>query len=136
MPVRISWKKLRMSSVTIFTMKRSPFENATPILRVEDLAASLRFYVDQLGFRNADWAMEDFTCVSREAASVYLCRRGQGAGKAWVWMGVESVRDLREELVAAGVTIRMEPTNYPWALEMHVEDPDGNVIRFGSEPEA
>lgn len=117
-------------------MKRSHFENATPILRVEDLDASLRFYVDQLGFRNADWAMEDFTCVSRGAASVHLCRRGQGAGKAWVWMGVESVRDLREELLAAGVTIRMEPTNYPWALEMHVEDPDGNVIRFGSEPEA
>ena len=36
--------------------------------------------------------------------------------------------------VALGVKIRMAPTNYPWALEMHVEDPDGNVIRFGSEP--
>jgi len=29
----------------------------------------------------------------------------------------------------------MEPTNFPWAKEMHVEDPDGNVIRFGSEPD-
>jgi len=33
-----------------------------------------------------------------------------------------------------GVSIRLEPTNYLWALEMHVEDPDGNVLRFGSEP--
>ena len=27
-----------------------------------------------------------------------------------------------------------EPMNYPWALEFQIEDPDGNVIRFGSEP--
>lgn len=24
----------------------------------------------------------------------------------------------------------------PWALEMQVEDPDGNVLRSGSDPEA
>jgi predicted enzyme related to lactoylglutathione lyase len=47
---------------------------------------------------------------------------------------VEDVEKLQEELKARGVTIRMPPTNFPWALEMHVEDPDGNVIRFGSEP--
>jgi hypothetical protein len=27
-----------------------------------------------------------------------------------------------------------EPTNYPWALEIQVEDPDGNILRIGSEP--
>ena len=27
----------------------------------------------------------------------------------------------------------MAPTNFSWALEMHVEDPDGNVLRLGSE---
>jgi hypothetical protein len=30
----------------------------------------------------------------------------------------------------------MPPTNFPWALEMHVEDPDGNVLRLGSEPKS
>jgi predicted enzyme related to lactoylglutathione lyase len=43
---------------------------------------------------------------------------------------------LREEIVARGVKLRMEPKNFPWAKEIHVEDPDGNVIRFGSEPDA
>ncbi len=33
-----------------------------------------------------------------------------------------------------GVGIRLPPTNYSWALEMQVEDPDGNVLRLGSEP--
>ena len=32
------------------------FENSQPILRVESMEASLRFYLDLLGFRNADWA--------------------------------------------------------------------------------
>jgi predicted enzyme related to lactoylglutathione lyase len=38
-------------------------------------------------------------------------------------------------LKARGVKILLEPTNFPWALEFQVEDPDGNVLRFGSEPE-
>lgn len=33
-----------------------------------------------------------------------------------------------------GAKIRHPPANYPWAYEMQVEDPDGNVLRFGSEP--
>jgi hypothetical protein len=28
----------------------------------------------------------------------------------------------------------MAPTNYSWAVEMQIEDPDGNVLRLGSEP--
>lgn len=37
-------------------------------------------------------------------------------------------------VLRVGVPVRMPPTNYPWALEMHLEDPDGNVLRLGSEP--
>ena len=112
------------------------FENSQPILRVEDMQRSLKFYVEQLGFQNASWGTADFTSVNRDDAGIYLCRGGQGAGHAWVWVGVEDVEKLQHEIVARGVAIRMPPTNYPWALEMHVEDPDGNVIRFGSEPRA
>jgi predicted enzyme related to lactoylglutathione lyase len=111
------------------------FENSQPILRVENMEASLQFYVELLGFHNADWGSIDFTYVSRDNAGIYLCQRGQGRGGAWLWMGVDDVRKLRDEFTARGVAIRHPPTNYPWALEMHVEDPDGNVIRFGSEPE-
>jgi len=32
------------------------------------------------------------------------------------------------------VKIRQAPTNYSWAMEMHVEDPDGHVLRFGTDP--
>ena len=110
------------------------FENSQPILRVENMQASLRFYVDLMGFRNAAWGTDEFTSVSRDHAGIYLCRGGQGRGGAWVWIGVEDAEKLYQAYQARGVAIRMPPTNFPWALEMQVEDPDGNVLRFGSEP--
>lgn len=113
---------------------RVRFENSQPILRVENMQAALRFYVDVLGFENAAWGTEDFTSISRDRAAIYLCRGDQGRGGAWVWIGVEDAQKVHAELTARGVTIREGPTNYPWALEFRVEDPDGNVIRFGSEP--
>src|SRR5579859_1220065 len=112
------------------------FENSAPILRVEDMQRSLQFYADQLGFKNAPWGSNDFTSVNRDNAGIYLCRGGQGRGGAWVWVGVEDARKLHDELKARGVAIRAPLTNQPWALEFQVEDPDGNVLRFGSEPAA
>src|SRR5882672_4945275 len=79
---------------------RVRFEGSQPILRVEDMAASLRFYVDILGFKNASWGSEDFTSISRDGAGIYLCRGGQGRGGAWVWIGVEDAEQLHKELKA------------------------------------
>ncbi|MEZ5353171.1 MAG: glyoxalase superfamily protein [Bryobacteraceae bacterium] len=118
------------------TPARVHFEHSEPILRVEDMDAALRFYVDKLGFQNAPWGNADFTCITRGGASIYLCQKGQGRGAAWAWVGVSDARRLHEELLAAGVEIKLEPTNFPWALEIQVADPDGNVLRFGSEPDA
>ncbi len=110
------------------------FENSQPILRVENMQTSLEFYVGKLGFKNEPWGNDEFTSVNRDRAGIYLCRGAQGRGAAWLWIGVNNVDKLHHEFRARGVPILVEPTNYPWALEMHVEDPDGNVIRFGSDP--
>jgi len=98
------------------------------------MKASLRYYVDVLGFRSADWGSGDFTSVNRDGAGIYLCRGGQGCAGTWAWVGVEDVEALYEEYKASGAKIHVGLRNYPWALEMHVEDPDGHVLRFGSEP--
>ena len=113
---------------------RVVFEGSQPILRVDDMKTSLDFYVDKLGFTNANWGSDDFTSVNRDRAGIYLCRRSQGHGGAWVWIGVEDAEKLHDELTSRGVSIRMPLTNFSWALEFQVEDPDGNVLRFGSEP--
>lgn len=113
---------------------RTVFECADPILRVEDMTAAVRYYTEVLGMRPADWGSDGFTSVNRDGAGIYLCRQGQGRGGAWAWIGVEDVLALYEEYRASGAKIVREPRNYPWALEMHVEDLDGNILRFGSAP--
>jgi len=113
---------------------RVQFENSAPILRVDNLKNSVNFYTKLLGFEAASWGNADFTHVSRDHAGIYLCQGSQGRGGAWIWVGVEDVSQLFLELRDRHVPILLPPTNYPWALEMRAEDPDGNVLRFGSEP--
>jgi len=113
---------------------KTRFEGAAPILRVADMSVSLRYYTDALGFRGADWGDDHFTHVARDRAGIYLCREGQGHAGTWVWVGVANVRALYDEYKKSGARVRHEPRNYPWALEMHVDDPDGHVLRFGSDP--
>jgi predicted enzyme related to lactoylglutathione lyase len=113
---------------------RTRFECSSPILKVADMAVSLEYYVAVLGFHDADWGTNDFTSVNRDRACIYLCRGAQGAAGTWVWIGVEDVEALYEEYKASGARIRHAPRNFPWACEMKVEDPDGHVLRFGSEP--
>ncbi|MBK7705389.1 MAG: VOC family protein [Acidobacteria bacterium] len=111
------------------------FHSSSPILRVSDLVASLDYYNNILGFAT-DWGHESgFASVSRQAANLMLCENDQGNFGTWVYIGVGDVLRLHEELTAKGAIVKLPPTNYEWAMEIHVADPDGNVIRFGSEPD-
>jgi catechol 2,3-dioxygenase-like lactoylglutathione lyase family enzyme len=114
---------------------RVTFEGSAPVFRVENMQAAIRYYVDVLGFKAAEWSTDEFASVSRDSAGIYLCKGGQGAGKAWAWVGVEDAAKLHEEYKATGAKIRLAPTKYSWALEMQIEDPDGNVLRLGSDPQ-
>ena len=113
--------------------KPTTFESTSPILRVANMAQSLQYYVDVLGF-SKDWGGDDFACVTRDSVSIYLSEGDQGHPGTWVWIGVGDVSLLYEEYKARGVTILQPPESFPWALEMKVGDPDGHVLRFGSDP--
>ena len=113
---------------------KTHFEGAEPILRVEDMSRSVQYYVDVLGFMNAPWGNEHFTAVSRDKAGIYLCHGGQGQAGTWAWIGVSDVATLYAEYRQSGAQIRLPPTNYSWAYEMQVRDPDGHILRFGSDP--
>jgi uncharacterized glyoxalase superfamily protein PhnB len=111
---------------------RGEFHGAIPILRVRALATSLAHYVDVLGFRQ-DWCHEGvFAQVSRGRCALMLCEGDQGQPGTWVWIGVDDAAALYQELRNAGADIPLPPTNYPWAYELHVRDPDGHVLRMGS----
>jgi uncharacterized glyoxalase superfamily protein PhnB len=115
---------------------RDLFENIAPILHVKNLAASIEYYENVLGFERAEWVTDDslFGYVGRDGFGIYLSQDGQGNLGTWLWIGLKALDPLYEEFQAAGANIVMEPTNFHWALEMRIEDPDGHVIRFGTEP--
>ena len=114
-------------------MGKAAFGGAAPIFRVARLAASLEYYVTVLGFK-IDWEESNIASVSRDRCCLFLCQGDQGHPGAWTWIGVGDVEALFTELSAKGARIRHPPTNYSWALEMQIEDLDGNVLRLGSEP--
>ena len=111
------------------------FEGVSPILRVSSLEASVDYYVRVLGFA-VDWREPGvIASVSRGRCTLFLCEGDQGHAGGWVWIGVGDARALHAEYVERGARVRHPPTNFAWAVEMQVEDLDGNVLRMGSEPE-
>jgi len=114
-------------------MSAHGWRNASPILRVRDLRASVDYYVNVLGFK-VDWQAGELASVSRDECCLFLCQGDQSGSPVWVWIGVGDAGALHEQLRSKGATIRHPPTNYDWAYEMQVADPDGNVLRLGSDP--
>ena len=107
--------------------------HATPILRVASLEASLAYYIQVLGFTR-DWGDSRFASVSRGDGHLMLSEGDQGHAGTWVWLGVSDADALLAELEPRGAIVRNPPTNYPWgSRELHVSDPDGHVLRFGSD---
>ena len=104
-------------------------ENIIPILRVQDIDTSRRFYTDALGF-SLDWDVDTMISVSRNGKSIMLCEGDQGQPGTWLWVGVEDADVLFNEFSAKGATIRQPPKNFSWAYEFQVQDPDGHVLRF------
>lgn len=110
------------------------FEGVTPIFRVQDLPISIDYYVNVLGFKIDFHEPGIIASVSRDRCGIFLIQGDQGNPGAWVWIGVGDVDALFDEYKRKGAKIRHPPTNYQWACEMQIEDPDGNVLRLGSEP--
>lgn len=108
-------------------------ENVAPILRVQDIDASVKYYVKALRFQRAEWGGRPFTAVERDGSGIYLCEGFQGQLGTWVWIGVDDVEVLHEEIRGKGAHIVMAPTNFGHALEMRVQDVNGHVLRFGSD---
>ena len=111
-------------------------ECIVPILRVTSLPASVRYFRDVLGFQ-LDWGdpeSADMASVSRSGHAIMLCQGAQGQLGTWIWIGVEDIDPLFAEYQKKGVQFLQTPTQRPWAYEMQVVDPDGHVLRFGSEP--
>jgi uncharacterized glyoxalase superfamily protein PhnB len=106
-----------------------------PILSVNQFKASQAYYRDALGFAIA-WEHGDppnFGAVRRSETELFMCERCQGQPGSWTMIFAHDIDALYKEFISRKAIIKMPPTNMPWGLrEMHVADPDGNVLRFGA----
>lgn len=108
--------------------------NLVPILYVTDFARSMSYFTDVLGFKKLwDWGSPpSFGAVARDKIEIFLCLNGQGQPGTWMSIFVDDVDDLHAEIAAKGAVIPMAPRDEPWGMrEMHVECPDGHILRFG-----
>ena len=111
------------------------FGSPAPVFRVKDVDASIAYYLNALSFELRWRSGDGFACVARDKCSISLTDDNQSQPRMWIWIGVQNVRDLHQQYISAGANIRNPPNNFEWALEMQVEDLDGNVLRIGSDPE-
>jgi catechol 2,3-dioxygenase-like lactoylglutathione lyase family enzyme len=122
---------------------------ARPVLHVADVAASLRFYINHLGF-TSPWRYDDdgtthVAQVDRQGCSLILADTWPekiGKGLIFISLNVEpptheaataALDALRVELEAKGAPVKEGSWGYRLLI---VDDPDGNQLFFNypSEP--
>jgi catechol 2,3-dioxygenase-like lactoylglutathione lyase family enzyme len=123
---------------------------ARPVLHVTDVEASLRFYIDRLGF-TCRWRYDDehgrayVAQVDRQGCALILAKTWPekiGKGLMFISLNVEpatreaataAVDALRAELEAKGVPVKEGSWGYRLLV---VDDPDGNQLFFNYPSEA
>lgn len=118
---------------------RASLSYIAPVFRVTDLARSLRFYREQLGFE-LDFSYEDFyASVHRDGCHIHLnCSsltpRDQAAFERAEHLDacavISAAEKLAAEFSASGATFSVPPRTMPYGVEFYVRDPDGYIIGF------
>ena len=123
-------------------MSKIILKSITPILFVRDVSASAAFFREKLGF-GVDFLYGTppfYGSVSRDGACLHLRFVGQPNfaelaaredSLILATIEVSDVQGLFEELKGRGAEFAQTPTKQPWGgTDLHVRDPDGNVISF------
>jgi catechol 2,3-dioxygenase-like lactoylglutathione lyase family enzyme len=110
------------------------------VLAVRDLKASTRFFIDVLGFQlDFGDGSDGWSFLSRDHFKVSLgeCADATPAGELgdhsyFVYLTVEGLDQLHQELATRGAEVVSEPEDEPWGMrEFSIRTPDGHRIRFG-----
>jgi catechol 2,3-dioxygenase-like lactoylglutathione lyase family enzyme len=122
---------------------------ARPVLHVREVEASIRFYVDRLGFTNP-WRYDEdgrvyVAQVERQGCALILADTWpEKIGKGLMFISVNAEQQTREaaiaaldalrtELEAKGVSVKEGSWGYRLLV---VDDPDGNQLFFNYPAES
>ena len=114
-------------------------ERIAPVLPVSSVAEALAGYA-KLGFRAQEYvaAADDYGFLDRDGVQLHVCRVDDldpTTSTVAVYLYVDDADALLAEWRASGAAGRFHDTeDTPYGLrEGAYVDPDGNLIRFGSE---
>jgi hypothetical protein len=114
-----------------------PFVRSMPVLDCSDMAVSLAFWRNQLGFDGGTWGEPPtFAIVQRGTVSIGLARRPNEEmavrRNMAAYLYVQDVDALYAEYQSAGVPLPCPPETQPYnCREFIVVVPDGHTIYFG-----
>jgi catechol 2,3-dioxygenase-like lactoylglutathione lyase family enzyme len=114
-----------------------------PQFLVDNLARSITYYCDKLGFQ-LDFKYESFyAAVSRDGIAIHLkCAPKLAADREHrkqnehldAHIAVSDIRDLFNEVTTRGAQVTKPLEERPWAcLDFYVEDPDGYILCFSEQ---
>jgi uncharacterized glyoxalase superfamily protein PhnB len=125
------------------------FFGVVPVFLVDDVAGTVAFYEQALGFE-VQFLYDDppsYASVARDDAVINFSRsnppgrrnsvtsQGDGNGTD-VYLVVSDVDELYEDLKTKGVTVLLEPASYDYGMrEFKIQDPNGYHLLFGEEVE-
>lgn len=114
-----------------------PFIRSMPVLDCSDMATSIAFWHDKLGFDAATWGEPPtFAIMQRGTVSIALAllpKDQVAVSRNWAaYLYVQDIDALYTEYQALGVTLPHPPETRPYnCREFVVDDPDGHVVAFG-----
>ena len=109
---------------------------ACPLLASANIADSLAWYRDKLGFA-VRLELEEYGIVERDHVELHfwLCKGRHIAENTSAYIRVEGIDDMHQALQTASEGGEVTPvSDRPWGMrEFYVIDPDGNLLRFGEQ---
>jgi lactoylglutathione lyase len=112
-------------------------ERAFPIISVQDLPATRRFY-EALGFSQIYQFPPEgepgFVAMERGSSSIGIGAGGDAEEDRFgYWVYVDDVDATLSRLRGAGAPVVAEPEDQPWGERVaRTRDPDGNLVYLGA----
>lgn len=109
-----------------------------PVLPSLDIAATLAFYRDELGFAQIVHQTPDYLIVRRDEMELHFWRTEDASlpEKTSIYLRGGGIGALHAEYRAKGVRHLTDMQVRPWNMEeFYIHDPHGNLLRFGRVPQ-
>ncbi len=118
-----------------------PVTGIIPQLRTTDIASSIRFYTEKLGF-TVEFRFEDFYAGIRAGSDVFHLKLADERDPSvdyvddgehfHLYFQTEDVAGFAAELKSRGVTLVSEVQETPWnTREFVIKDDQGHTLYFG-----